>query len=241
MKRIVIPTLALAGLAPLHAVTIAQYDMADLAIVSGQNSSTSSIVTVANVTAGGFNENLTGGTTQSEFGIGTVGATTGVNGYSARSLNSGPSNPWWEFTITPTGGATITLNSLTLDAGLVLGLTNTTSNWDYDVFTSIDSFASVVGTIDGPSLTSTSLTTTSNPATTSATGLSVSLASLAPQTSAFTIRIAPNRVLGTNGATTQRGGWIDNVTLDATVTIPEPTVALLGSIGLLGLLRRRRR
>ena len=81
-------------------------------------------------------------------------------------------------------------------------------DWDYDVSTSIDGFASVVGTFDGPSGSGSG----------SATGLTVDLSGLADQTTAFTIRITPNRLSGTNGSAGQRAGWVDNVSLDATLT-----------------------
>lgn len=40
--------------------------------------------------------------------------------------------------------------------------------------------------------------------------------------------------------TTTEGSRIDNVQFNALNVIPEPTVALLGGLGLLALLRRRR-
>ena len=217
-----------------HAVVIAQYDMTDLAVVSGQNSSTSDIASNANVTVSGFNENLTGGTAQGEFGRSSGGLlpASGSNGFGARALNSSPANPWWEFTITPTGGATLELTTLTLDAGVADGLA-TDTNWDYNVSTSIGGLGTTIGTFDGP--------TTSGVATVTA-GLSVDLSSLASQTSAFTIRITPDRISGTNGAISQRAGWIDNVTLNADVTtVPEPSSAALLGLGGLALILRRKK
>ena len=216
-----------------QAAVVAQYDMADLAVVSGQNSSTSDVAGNLNVTASGFEENLTGGTLAAEFGRADSGLVpAGVNGISARSMNSSPSNPWWEFTVTPLGGATLDLTTLTLDAGAADTIA-TTTNWDYDVSTTVGGLGVTIGTFDGPSTTGAEVVST---------GLSVDLSALASQTSAFTIRITPNRISGTNGAASQRAGWIDNVTLNATVTpVPEPSSAALLGLGGLALIRRRRR
>lgn len=206
----------MAAISPTVAETIAEYDMATLSI-TGTASTSPDLAATPGLTAGGFEENLTGGTAQSEFGVRNTGLIpAGVNGLGARALNSSPSNPWWEFTITPDPGVTIDLNSITLDAGI--GLTLSNSNWDYDVSTSIDSFATVVGTFDGPSGSNTTVVSTD---------LTVDLSSLANQTAPFTIRITPNRVSGTNGTAGQRAGWIDNVEVDATLTgLPDPFITV---------------
>lgn len=213
-----------------QAAVIAQYDMTTLNI-SGTESTSPDVASSTALTAGDFTENLTGGTAQGEFGIqNTSLIPDGVNGLSARSMNGGAVNPWWEFTITPNAGTTIDLTTMTLDAGI--GLTLSNSNWDYDVSWSVDSYGTTIGTFDGPSGTNTTVVST---------GLSIDLSSLPTQSSAFTIRVSPNRVSGTNGAASQRAGWVDNVTLNADVTaIPEPSTALLGGLGLMLLLRKRR-
>lgn len=214
---------------------IAQYDMSTSRAVAGNQSTSADVAANVNVTAGGFTENLTSGAASGEFGVTGSGLVpAGANGLSSRSLNTSPTNPWWEFTVTPQSGVGVKLATITLDAGAATTLAGS-FRWDYDVYWSGDSFASKLGTFTGPTATGTAGT----PST--LTGLSVDLSSLAEQTAAFTIRIAPNRVTGTNGATSQRAGWIDNVTLNADVTVvPEPSAVLLGSLGLAGFFRRRR-
>ena len=213
------------------AVVIARYDMETLTL-DGTQSTSLDVGANADLMAGGFTENLTGGTNQNEFGRQSLSLIpAGVNGLSARSMNAGASNPWWEFTITPNAGTTVELTTMTLDAGISLTLSN--SNWDYDVSWSIDGFGTTLGTFDGPSGTMTTITSTD---------LSIDLSSLPAQSDSFTVRVSPNRIGGTNGAASQRAGWIDNVTLngDVTTAIPEPSsLALLGLSGL-ALLRRRR-
>lgn len=219
-----------------NAATLARYDMEALTI-SGTQSTSPDVAATAGIAAGAFTENLVGGTSQAEFGIAASNLIpAGVNGASARSMNGtppAPSNPWWEFTITPDTGSDVALTTLTLDAGAAQTLSTTPFNWNYDVFWSVDSFASLLGTFVGPSAT--------NASPGAATALVVDLSALPSQTSAFTIRIAPNRVSGTNGATTQRAGWIDNVQLNGNLTtVPEPSSTLLGGLALLALLRRHR-
>lgn len=213
-----------------HAVVIAQYDMETLSI-NGVTSTSADVAGNTDVSAGDFTESLTGGTAQSEFGIQNVSLVPeGVNGVSARSMNADPSNPWWEFTITPSASNTLDLTTMTLDAGI--GLTLSNSNWDYNLSWSVDGYASVLGVFDGPTGTNTTITTT---------GLSVDLSALPEQSSAFTLRLTPDRVSGTNGAASQRAGWVDNVTLNADVSVvPEPSALLLLGVSIVGCLRRRR-
>ncbi len=222
---------ALAIASQAQATVIARYDMTDLAIIISRASATSDVAGNSDVTAGSLTENLTGGTADAEFGTTGSLVPAGVNGFSARSLNNNPSSPYWTFTMTPTGGVSVDLTTMTLDAGI--GLTLNNSDWDYDVTWSVDNYATILGTFDGPSGSNT--TVTSN-------GLSVDLSSLASQTSAFLIRITPNRVSGTNGALGQRAGWIDNVILNADVTsIPEPSSSALLGLGGIALILRRRK
>lgn len=219
---------AAASISPTHAAVVASYDMTTLNI-AGTMSASPNGASLLGVTAGNFIENLTGGTEQLEFGIQSTGfIPAGVNGASARSMNANPANPWWQFTVTPDSGYSLQFTSLVLDAGVQSGLTGAT-NWDYNVSWSVDNFISVLGTFDGPSIIG-----IGGPAV--ATGLTVNLSSLPTLSSPVTFRITPNRVSGTNGATGQRVGWIDNVVLNGTASstaIPEPS-AVLG-LGLLGL------
>lgn len=223
-------SLAISAFSSVEAVIIAQYNMDTLTVLGTQSTSPDSAAN-GSIMAGDFTENLTGGTAASEFGIqNTSLIPAGVNGLSARSMNAGATNPWWEFTITPNPGTTVDLTTMTLDAGISLTLTN--SNWDYQVSWSVDGFGSTLGTFDGPAGTNTTLVST---------GLSIDLSALPAQSDPFTVRISPDRVAGTNGAASQRAGWVDNVTLNAELTvIPEPSSLAMMALCGMALFRRRR-
>jgi len=223
---------AAASILPTHAAVVASYDMTTLNITGTQSMSPNG-ASLLGVTAGNFIENLTGGTEQLEFGIQSTGfIPAGVNGASARSMNGSPANPWWQFTVTPDSGYSLQFTSMVLDAGVQSGITGAT-NWDYNVSWSVDSFISVLGTFDGPSISG-----IGGPSVT--TGLTVDLSSLATQSSPVTFRVTPNRITGTNGATGQRVGWIDNVVLNGTASststaVPEPSSLAMGITGLFAL------
>jgi hypothetical protein len=190
---------------------LAQYDMTTLTI-TGQKSESPATNVNTYITAGDFTEELLGGKSPSEFGRANAGLIpAGVNGASARSMESSPSNPWWEFTITPKPGVIdLQFISMIIDAGCKDTI-STDTNWDYELLWSIDSFTAILGTFDGP---------TTSGAETTATNLVIDLTPLAAQTSAVTFRIRPNRISGTNGTIGQRAGWIDNVRLYCSVTPP---------------------
>lgn len=223
---------AVASISPAHAAIVASYDMTPLNITGTQSTSPND-ASLVGVTAGGFTENLTGGTAQSEFGIQNIGfIPAGSNGASARSMNASPANPWWQFTITPDAGYSLQFTSMVLDAGVQSGLPDAT-NWDYNVFWSVDNFITLLGTFDGPSIGG-----IGGPSVT--TGLTVDLSSLATQLSPVTFRITPNRVSGTSGGVGQRAGWIDNVVLNGTASststaVPEPSSLVMEITGLFAL------
>ena len=86
-----------------------------------------------------------------------------------------------EFTITPGLGATVSLETLTLDSYAVMDLAGGTAGANYNILWSGDSYASVLATIAGVSADTTNRTI-------SATGLSADLSAIPDQTSAFALR-----------------------------------------------------
>lgn len=210
------------------AAVIVQYDMADLAQVGNSSSTTANIV-LSGVTASALTDDDGNSPHPGDFAANNA-AQEGWNTFSARSV---PENfdGGWEFTITPPSVG-LTFDSLSLDAHARMTLAGGTAHFDYNVRWSVDNFATVLGTINGPSAD-----TTENEKT--ETGLSIDLSNLPAQTNTFTFRIEPVNLGGTNGVFTQRGGAIDNLTLNGNI-VPEPaSIALLGIGGFL-LIRPRR-
>ncbi|MFT4177330.1 MAG: hypothetical protein QM627_11835 [Luteolibacter sp.] len=174
-----------------------------------------------------------------------IAGTAGAPGTIATSITDGD---YYEFTITPGSGYSATFDSLTFHAayfnaaGGSVGDTYTTTSITYYLTSDIIGFtaANVIG-----SATKTGLENVTTWAGAAAAGnvetLTIDIANSAFAsdfeniTEAVTFRLY---VSDTNSST--RNAAIDNVTLNGIVSIPEPSVALLGGLGSFLLLRRRR-
>jgi hypothetical protein len=128
------------------------------------------------------------------------------------------------FTLTPGVNTTIDVTAFRMD----MGITNGTAAKTVGIFSSIGGFASASDAIGTRNWTGTPGGTDSG---------MIDLSSLGTITTATDFRV----YIITGASTTSHGFALDNITLEGTVTaIPEPSAALLGGLGLLALLRRRR-
>lgn len=154
-------------------------------------------------------------------------------GWSGRSFTTDESQ-WFEFTVTP--GVTVptwTPTSITFDNRSIHGLPGGTVQANFTVFSSADSFAASIVSVDG-TLATTSARDVSAP-------VILDISTLGTQTGNLTLRVVMKNIGGTNGVFGQREGTMDNLVLNGTLSpIPEPSTAILGGLGLLALLRRRR-
>lgn len=214
-----------------EAATVAQYQFTADSLVNtaasttGLTVSTFSLGSYGDLTDNGGSDNLRlSGNDATESGTGT--AFTNGN--------------FLSFTVTVAAGYTMDLNTLSID-------TQVTNAFQYSnarIFTSIDGFDAIVDDTvvqigknsGGGAQPLTTNTINFNGGSYSGSNISdADFDGLADTTVTFYIPWVDN-----SGSAT-RFSDVDNVVLDATVTtIPEPSTALLGSIALLGMLRRRR-
>lgn len=178
-----------------------------------------------------------GAGTSTSRGLGVAMQREYVSGVSAGSAASGftAANTWHEFTVAPVSGGTISLTTLTFDTSYFSSLAGSVTDAQYVVSVNTGS-----GFTSLPTLTSTSgLTTTGDTAYES---ISVDLSGITlglGQSVSF--RLDAQATGANNGSITQRRYTYDNITLNGSVNVvPEPSAALLGGLGLLALLRRRR-
>jgi hypothetical protein len=173
-------------------------------------------------------------------------------GWSARGNNPAnnfsiiaPIDTYFSFSLGAGPRATLDFSSLFLLTGVFSTLTGTTAN-DYTLSYSLDGISfSPVGTILAGVGANEAATFTGAGSATAAISFDLStVAALQGVTGTAYFQLDPVAAAGSsqNGAATQRAGFIDDVVVDATVTVvPEPTVAMLGGLGLLALLLRRRK
>ncbi len=146
-------------------------------------------------------------------------AVNGANQYNADGFDTGAlvltNNDYFSFILTPTGGADIDFISLVYTGQL--GSQGPTTFFLRS--SALNNFGTDIGTATG-------------------TGATISLAAAAFQNITSAIEF---RLYGA-GSGSSNGNWaINDFSFDATVTaVPEPGVALLGAIGGISLLRRRR-
>jgi hypothetical protein len=227
-NRIKQQSLAAASLAILasasQAAVLAQYDFTTALTASSIGASTTGV----GVTAGSFAVTL--GNYSSGIGISTAGNSylrsqfTGVDSTAALA-----DTDYFSVTISASNiGETLDLSSVTF----LLGTTHdNTTSFTTEAFlqSSVGGFGTGNPTITGSNTTRTSTTSGFN-----GTAATFDLTSFSDVSSiTFQIRFADN--LDQNGKLTR----IDDFTLNGTV-VPEPSTALLGGLGMLALLRRRR-
>lgn len=198
----------------------------------------SSIDTEPLTTAGDFLSQATG-TTFGEFGVlGTpAGASSQTAAWSARAERDAASS-WFDFPITLEPGTSgISFGSLDFTAYVFHRLGGTTA-FNYELFWSVDGFGSPIASANGPSISTSTIENASQ-------ALTMDLSALPAQTTDVTFRFDPVLAPGSdsNGGgaveTSQRGGAVDNLVLNATVSaVPLPPTALLLGVGAVLLARQ---
>jgi hypothetical protein len=193
-------------------------------------------------TAGDFLSQATG-TFAFEFGVlGTpVGANSQTAAWSARAERDATAS-WFVFTLALAPGTSqVSFSSLDFTAYVFHTLGGTTA-FNYNLYWDVDGFASPIASATGPSISG-APNTSDNASQT----LSFDLSGLPAQATDLTFRLDPVFApgSGTNGggnvATSQRGGAVDDVVLNATATaagVPLPPTALLLAVGGLALAAR---
>jgi hypothetical protein len=226
--RIAIALSALAALAimPAEGTVIASYTFTGSSLASNDSSLDS---TASNFIASGFTSSFdtTNGNAAPSLAITT--SSTGPLGGGTGELteaNAISNEDYYSFTITPTldPGDSLDFTSFTFD---VAGR-NSNSNSRYVLRASTDSYATTLGVTGTVSLASDPSTWVSQNFTLSDDSI------LQGVTAATTFRLY---LIDNRGSTAHI--LIDNVIINAT-TVPEPGAALLGAVGFIALLRRRR-
>ncbi len=196
---------------------IASYDF--------EGASYASTDTEDSTTASPFVDNATG-QHASSFGniVMPAGATSPAVVWAANAARAAV-DTYFEFTISLGPDTTeVSFDELTFDA-LVYDTLGGTTAFNYELYWSVDGFATPVASGVGPSVTGFG-------AHTAQASVQMDLSGLAPQTSDVTFRFDPVFAPGAamNGGGAQRGGGVDNVVLTgaATVTPADPGAILTG-------------
>lgn len=245
-NRILLPLATLAGLAlaarPFAIITafvmacsVSQSQATVIASYAFTGGSPTSSDTELNSTAGNFTVTQPSGT------AGDLGFSTTSNNAFARSLAiTGTTvaaavtyGNFFSFAATPGSGYELNLTTLTFDSihnntSGTAGTPNGTVTMNFFIRSSVDAYAANVGSVFSQAYNTTT------------TGRSVDLtgASFQNLSSAVTFRLY---VYESTDVSTNQGARWDNVVLNGSVAaVPEPSAALLGGLGGLLLLRRRR-
>ncbi len=236
-NKFLVPALVAAMALSSQAAVIANYDFAGSSLASSDselNTTASALSDYSTDNDGAANpatsRNILGSVSASvgnpSPGIAGTFQHFGGGGTPVGSLAEALSeNIYIGFTIAPTGGATIDFTNFTIDVQKVAGgaafygwllVDQNNNGWDIgDQIGAEDSFTQI-GAWETMSFDASSLT-----------GVST----------ATSFRI----YLGSDGTGASNGINVDNLVMNGTVTpVPEPRAALLGGLGLLALLRRRR-
>lgn len=217
------------------AQTLFTYTFADVTTSSGR-SSTGGVA--SNVTFSSFSASTSVAANSSAAGVfgfatWTTGATNGSNTFSG----SVDANRYYEFTITPQSGYTVSLSSITFDAGR-----SSTGPRQFVIRSSNDSYVSnISGTGSGAvsTVSGNIFQFTDNSSTNLVAGQSITMSSFTNVTSPLTLRI-----FGFNAEAGTGTLRIDNLAVNGSVTaVPEPSTyaAMAGAVALLGVMVHRRR
>lgn len=162
-------------------------------------------------------------------GGGWLFANTGTDGANGTASST---TDYFNFTLSTPGQETLSLTNLTFNYGVGSNATGVTSNFYYAVFASVNggAFTQLGSTFDSGSLSLTQNATTN-------LGLqTINLSSISGVDS-VEFRVWVSSTFG-NGNT---GAIFQNISVDgAVVPVPEPSITMLGGLGALALLRRRR-
>ena len=220
-KHSFLPILALCmTAASSNAATIVYtFDTATTAIIGSNTGQTATQIATTNT----FGSGITAGTYSATSTVGGLGVTGGE----MRAIKKGDTDTHtFTITIPNLGANTLDLTSIFFNYG-TRGADTAPAN-----FTVSSNLAG--GTITPNTATHAAVANTSSTATMVLAGTFTGL-----NNTAITFTLADSA--GGSNNSTAMYTWIDNVTLTGTVNvIPEPSAALLGGLGLLALLRRRR-
>ena len=224
MKRIAFPFLCGLLLAvPAQAVVIAAWDFQTNTPAELANSATSPVV-LANTGSGSL---------QGVHASADSDWTTPAGNGSSESLsgNTWATGDYWEISF-PTGGVSTLF--LTFDAA-----GSNTGPRDFDIYTSTDGTTFAQSPHSYSLILSNWSAVTPHPEHTR----TFDLASVyTPYDGTFYLRFVVNGTASINGGTIAAGGTsrLDNIIISDTAPVPEPGSAVLGLLGLAGLVRRRR-
>jgi hypothetical protein len=154
----------------------------------------------------------------------------------APALNTGNGNTFWttNVSLAVSSGSTVTLTDVTFNYWGISGGQAANDNRRSDFTVSLINSSAV--TVASVNITDSAFFTISGPPLVTAT---FSSAMLLSDPGTYTLRIKGGDFLGTDE--TGNHTAIDNLSINGTfAAVPEPSAALLGGLGLLALLRRRR-
>jgi hypothetical protein len=247
----------LASVAVARAATVAHYDFS---VIDDANESTNTFLSASiDTEPGSLASDITspathnGGLVHPEFGDIYDNAGNQAVGWSARGNNPAqnfsiilPIDTYFSFNVAAGPGATLGFSTLSLLTGVSTTLAATTTANDYTLSYSLDGVTfSPVGTVLAGAGATEAATLTGVGSATATISFDLSgVAALQGVTGTAYFELDPVAAAGSsqNGVMSQRGGFMDDLVVEATVTVvPEPTVAMLGGLGLLVLLLQRRK
>lgn len=251
--RFLTTPLALALLASAHATVVANYNFT---AIDDLNESTSTFLSASiDADAGSTASDMTspathnGGVVHPEFGDVFNNAGNQAIGWSARGNNPAqafsivnPVDTFFSFSVAAEGGHALDFETISLVTGVATTLGNLTA-FDYTLSYSTDgaSFLPVATVVAGTN-PGEAATIPVNGTATAAISFDLSgVTALQDVTGIAYFQLDPVASGNQNGVQSQRAGFIDDLVVNADVTVvPEPAVGLLGALGLLALHRRRR-
>jgi hypothetical protein len=245
LLRNLLAATTLAAGTSVNAAVIAEYTFPLVGGVVSQPTTATATTVASGVSASIFGG---GGVTAVSFsaGLADTGSTSDLGNAFLNRVNT-PTTPnvdaagttgyYFSFTVTPDFGNSLNLQSLSFFYGDAQTDASPTA-LNLGLYTSVDSYAAQVGT----SLSWAPATTTkAAPADyfTTASGAQYATLDLSGPAFQNLTTATTFRIYGWDNIATAGQIRIDDVTLNGTV-VPEPSAAILGGLGLLAILRRRR-